>query len=225
MGVFGSSFPALWDPTKEQAAEVEEVVTSVVNVSSQLHFKNAHDFEVGMMLYIDLILDNGVVVSPYKGWAYIISKTELTVTLDRYINGDGYPLKNEFVYGYIGIERALYEETDFAEPDSVEHKSVLTGKITTITKGYYSAFIVRGNLLNMSSVNRTNLTRLLNKYNGKNLTFYPHSRESGSLRDANNNEVVFNINTVFKYISSIDFRDYCIIRLKSQAYTDLSKSL
>jgi len=229
MGIFGEGTPALWEDGKNQVSEVTQVLFITNNIM-ELTFLNAHDYELGMRIKFDNMyaLVDGINLAHYDGWAYIISKTSFTVSIDvNWIAGFGHSatlIISPDVTGYIALDRATLEDPNFIVKDKIVHTSIINGHKNTIKRGNYSSFSLKLNLMRYNALNQQNLMRLLTTWDGGNLLFFPHW-DGEYIQDESAAGVEFNVNVMFKYIDSADFRDIGFIELYSQEYTDISKNI
>jgi len=219
MSTFGSKHPAFWIDSKTQSKTPIISTTSIVGVSSIITFTNAHDFEAGMMVKLYLVSGNF-----YDGWAYIISVPTYNTILINVDVGTNAGFDLATCKAYIGLERSKITRTGFVETDKIVHTSVLTGTRHTTKKGTYSSFEVELNLVNMDATDRVNLSKLLYKYNGTNVLFYPHV-DKEYIKDSSNVGVDFNIDVNFNYLTTTDFEDLGIVTFISQKYTDISQNI
>lgn len=234
MGIFGELTSGLWEDGKNQISEAESII-KITNESSEITFLNAHDYELGMRLYLNnMEIDTGG--SPgswvwFTGWVYVIAITSFTVTVDTNIieggrDPSGTVESNETVTGYIALENSLFEVLNYNKKDKIRRRSVINGTKSTKRKGQYSSFTVRVHTLRMDETNRINLSRLLQSYEDDNtsLLFFPHVDEN-YLKDSSDDGVKFEVEIKFKYLSGSDYRDLMVVTLDSNKYVDLSKNI
>lgn len=221
MANFGNDIPALWDSGKEQRQTIVASQTSVVGQSSILTFANAHDYEKGMLLHVRLEAD-----AIYTDqWCYVIGLLpDATKCQVDYDFGTPSSISLGFADGFIALEHAIYEDTGYVIPDKVKYKSVVNGKKSKVYKGHYTNYKFTINLLNYPGTNRVNLSKLLYSLNGSEVLFYPHI-EKDNLKNSLNQDVEFDIDVLFYYLSTIDFRDRCKINLESNDYVDLDRNI
>lgn len=230
MSMFGEETPAIWEDGKDQESVATTIATVVIGQSCIIDTLNSHDYELGMRIrFTNIIIDTGGAPSQwanFTGWAYVIGITAFTVTVDYDItdNGSGTVEEGEIIKGYIALDRATLDETDYIGTVKVVNTSVINGDKHTTKKGAYSNFSIMLNLLRYVPTNRVNLARLLGNNDGNNFLFFPHV-DKDFIKNSSNVGVLFNLGVKFRYVGSSDFRDKGFIRLESQKYTDAIKNI
>lgn len=119
-------------------------------------------------------------------------------------------------------------ETEWVEPNIIEHKSVVTGARNYLTSesdgfGDYSNFTVT---LYLSKYDSPAIKfNEIYAFNHTDVYFYPHS-DGNPVRDSSNNNVVFHITDMkLNYLDTPDFKDVLVVTFKSKKYTNLANSL
>lgn len=228
MANFGVKHPAFWIPSKTQMFNIKLTQTVTAGVSSLIEFYNAHAYETGMMIYINMTLTTG---QTYRIWAYITAVNPFQILINYDVgnhtaSGEIIDITFGQATGYIGLEFAKVE-TDYIANDNLVNTSVVTGKVWTTNKGYYSTFLIPVNLLKYdlrySATLRVSVSNLLKKYNGTNVYLFPHI-DRPAIQNKSLENAVFNLSTQFDNISSIDFRDLASLQFAPQEYTSLQIS-